>query len=170
MTETPIFRFSAEHYFIKNAIILACRKLLARPDLTPWQASRASFFLWLALQLPRRRPEYTGSLTVKWEYPESWGAHSVKFIDGGFELESSEGFDSGSGWDHESTTEFTVSEDGIQVRNDLGQLEEWLSLFCQECEDPDVTVFLEWYPEDELPPLNELPDHETLDQLWAEDE
>ena len=114
------FALSASQKYVRDSLERACRTAMARLDQTPFSLALGALFLRAVLQLPKRIDQCAVSL--RWETNEktSWAMKSVTIGFDQLSVETTEAFDSGVGWDHETSIDWLVDESHQQG------LDEWV--------------------------------------------
>jgi hypothetical protein len=154
--ETGMLKFKAEDEHIRDQLVLACRRILSRPNLEPGEIVAIAGFIWLLQQFPLSNPEPTGRLSlVSYSNETEWSSFDLCLDDQGLTLETLESFDSGHGSDHESRLCLQVGESSRDERVDYDSIDEWLSCFLERAQDSDTKVSIEYYPSDNPSLLDE---------------
>lgn len=125
--------------YVKTSLEKACRAVLARADQMPHSLLLGALFLRAVLQLPNAIDQFPIQLSWKVDYDESWGMKTITIGRDGITLDTTEAFNSGKGWDHESSVDWTV-DDTRQTGLDEWVLEDVLSSFARDVSDPDASV------------------------------
>lgn len=125
--------------YVKTSLEKACRAVLARTDQAPHSLLLGALFLRAVLQLPNAIDQFPIQLGWKVDYGESWGMKTITIGRDGITLDTTEAFDSGKGWDHESSVDWMVDETR-QTGLDEGGLKDVLSSFPRDVSDPDALV------------------------------
>lgn len=125
--------------YVKTSLEKACRAALARTDQTPHSLLLGALFLRAVLQLPNAIDQFPIQLSWKVDYGESWGMKTITIGRDGITLDTTEAFDSGKGWDHESSVDWTVDETR-QTGLDEWVLEDVLSSFARDVSETDCAV------------------------------
>lgn len=126
--------------YVKLSLEKACRASLARPDQDPHSVLLGALFLRAVLALPVAIDQFPIHLSWKIDYGESWGKKTVTIGHESLSLETIEAFNSGHGWDHESTIDWAVDE-SRQQGLDEWVLEDVLTAFARDVSDPGCSVY-----------------------------
>lgn len=132
--------FTSSQEYVKTSLEKACRAVLARIEQTPHSLLLGALFLRAVLQLPNAIDQLPIKLSWKVDYGESWGMKTVTIGGEGITLDTTEGYNSGMGWDHESSVDWTVDETR-QTGLDEWVLEEVLSSFARDVSDAGASVY-----------------------------
>jgi hypothetical protein len=136
---TTRLALTSSQEYVKTSLEKACRAVLARSDQTPHSLLLGALFLRAVLQLPDAIDQFPIQLSWKVDYGESWGMKTITLGREGITLDTNEAINSGKGWDHESSVDWTVDETR-QTGLDEWVLQDVLSSFARDVSDPDASV------------------------------
>lgn len=134
------FALRPSQEYVKLSLEKACRAALARHDQNPHSVLLGALFLRAVRALPVAIDQFPIHLSWKIDYGESWGMRTVTIGPESLSLDTTEAFDSGHGWDHESTVDWAVDQSRQQ---DLDEwvLEDMLTSFARDMSDPGCLVY-----------------------------
>lgn len=155
--------------YIKTSLEKACRTVLARADQTPHSLLLGALFLRAVLELPNAIDQFPIKLSWKTDYGESWGMKTITIGREEITLDTTEAFDSGMGWDHESSVDWTVDETR-QTGLDEWVLEEVLASFARDVSDADSKVYFSTDCDHEYDHLANDPEPLLWDSAFTEED
>ena len=138
-SSTTLFALKPSQEYVKVCLEKACRAALARPGQNPHSFLLGALFLSAVQRLPFASEQFAIKLSWKIDYGESWGLKTITIGDGGLSLDTTEAFNSGMGWDHESTVDWSVDESRQRGLDEL-VLEDVLTALATDMSDPDCEV------------------------------
>jgi hypothetical protein len=125
--------------YVKRCLEKAARAAIARPDQDPHSLLLGALFLRAVVALPVGIDQFPIQLSWKIDHGDSWGMKTITIGHEALSLDTIEGFDSGQGWDHESSVEWSV-DDSSQQGLDGWVLEDVLTAFARDVSSPECEV------------------------------
>jgi len=138
--EPTLLALKPSQKYVRTLLEKACRAVQARTDQMPHSLLLGALFLRAVLHLPKAIDQFPIQLSWKVDYGGSWGMKTISIGRDGILLDTLEGFDSGTGWDHESTVDWSVDET-CQTGLDEWVLKEVLASFANNVSDPDASAY-----------------------------
>jgi hypothetical protein len=139
---------------------------MARKDQTPRSLLFGALFLRAVAALPYAIDQFPIQLVWKISYRDSWGMQTIQIGHEEIILDTTEAFDSGHGWDHETNVLWKVDEHSSTCI-DESALESFLSYFVHQVTSDDCKVYFatEWDHglEDFIEDLDVLPWSKAFD-------
>lgn len=120
--------------YVRICLEKACRAVLARGDQQPYSLLLGALFLRAVTQLPYVVDQVELALSWKIDYELSWGEKTIAIGDGQIRLSTTEAFNSGMGWDSESTEDWSVDETRQRGLDEF-VLEDVLTSFARDVAD-----------------------------------
>lgn len=135
-----VYALEQSQEYVKVLLEKACRAAMARPDQQPYSLLMGALFLRAVLALPTAIDQFPIQLCWKVDYGDSWGMKTITIGHGAITLDTTEAFDSGMGWDHETSVDWTVDE-LQQTGLDELVLEDVLSSLARDVSTIDCQVY-----------------------------
>lgn len=135
-----VYALEQSQKYVKVLLEKACRAAMARPDQEPYSLLMGALFLRSVLALPSIIDQFPIQLIWQVDYRDSWAMKTITIGHEGITLDTSEAFDSGMGWDHESSVDWTVDE-MRQTGLDELVLEDVLSSFARDVSAANCKVY-----------------------------
>lgn len=137
--EITRYALSPSQEYVRTLLDNACRQAMARRDQDPASLVLGGLFLRAVRQLPVALDQFPISLSWKRDCGDSWGMQTITIGWEEIVLDTTEGFNSGQGWDHESNDIWRVDEQS-QRGLDECELEDWLLTFASMVADRGLRV------------------------------
>ena len=135
----PKLALSGAQEYVRTCLENACRVALARHDQPPHSLLLGALFLWAVRGLPFGVEQFPITLTLKTDHDEAYVIKSMTIGGAHLSLHSTEGINSGMGWDERLTVDWSV-DDIRQEGLDEWVLEDVLRSFARDVGDPECEV------------------------------
>lgn len=150
METTAALAFRSDDEPIVTALREVVEIALRRFGLGGLGIARLGCLKWLMDELPAFHPEYFGAMTLSADYETGVAMWTIKVSDEGLCVRVGEILRDSYGSDYSSTEIFKVGdEEGNYFKCD--DWEDWVAVIRRNAADPDISLQVEWFPEDVLP-------------------